>query len=162
VAHIRSKVAERSKQNAISRAFHAKNDSQTIISWRTDLNRILLVFNVGSVIFIRPTLTVHSQTELGLNIYVTISNVRDGVANTHAVVADTHTVVAEVRQDVANTRAMVSDISRKILGSPEGDVDRRRLVSHTQTRTVPIPKYMLTAAQTQTRSVALSPNGSRI
>lgn len=156
MAHIRSKVSERSKQNAISRAFHAKNDSQTIASWRTDLNRILLVFNVGSVVFIRPTLTVHSQTELGLNIYVTISNVRDDVANTH-------TAVAEVRQDVANTRAMVSDISRKILGSPEGDhVDRRRLVSDTQTRTVPIPKYMLTTAQTQTRSVNLTSNGSNI
>jgi len=47
VADIRSKVVERSKQNGISRAFHAKNDSQMIAGWRADLNRILLVFNVS-------------------------------------------------------------------------------------------------------------------
>ena len=93
---------------------------------------------------------------------MTISDVRDGVTKTHVAVADTHTVVAEVRQDVANTRAMVSDISRKILGSSEGGDDRRQLVSDTQTRTVPIPKCMLTAAQTQIRSATLTPDGSSI
>lgn len=34
------------RQNAFSRAFHAKNNSQTIDGWRSDLNGILLVFNV--------------------------------------------------------------------------------------------------------------------
>jgi len=72
-------------------------------------------------------LTVHPQTELELNIYVVVSDVRDTVTNTHA-------VVSEVRQDVANTRAVISDISRKVLGSPEGDDDQRRLVSDTRVR----------------------------
>ena len=70
-------------------------------------------------------LTVHSQTELGLNIYVVVSDVRGTVTNTHA-------VVSEVRQDVANTHAMISDIGRKVLGSPGGDDDQRRLVSDTR------------------------------
>ena len=126
-----------------------------------DLHRILLVFNVNSIVSVGPALTVHSQTELGLNIYVTLSDVRDGVTNTHAVVTDTRTVVSEVRRDIANTHAIVSDIGRKVLGSPEEDDDQHRLVSDARTWAVPAPKYMLTAAQTQIRSAILTPNGSR-
>jgi len=45
----------------------------------------------------------HFQTELGLNIYVTVSDVRDGIARTR-------TMVSEVQHDVADTCAMVADI----------------------------------------------------
>ena len=135
---IRRKVTERSKQNAISRAFHAKNDSQTIANWRLDLNKVLLLFNVSSAVFSWPALTVHTQTELGLNIYVTVSDVRDGVAKTHATVADTHAAVSEVQRGVADTHtvvadthAMVSDIRRQMVeGQGEAD-DQRRSVSNT-------------------------------
>jgi len=58
VADIRSKIAERSKKGVIPRTFHAKNDSQAIASWRLDLDRILLVFNVGSVVSAWSALTV--------------------------------------------------------------------------------------------------------
>ena len=135
---IRSRVTERSKQNAISRAFHAKNDSQTIASWRMDLNRILLVFNVRSVVFVLSALTVHSQTELGLNIYGTISDVHDGVmethtvvTDTHTVVSDTHTIVSEVQCGVAETHTMVSEIRREILGGQKGANSQLRSVSDT-------------------------------
>ena len=114
---IRGKVTERSKQNAISRAFHAKKDSQTIASWRMDLNRILLVFNVRSVIFVWPAPTVRPQTELGLNTYGTISDVHDGVTKTH-------TIVSVVQRDVADTHAVISEIRRETLGTG----DRRRPV----------------------------------
>ena len=57
---------------------------------------------------------------------------------------------------------MVADISRKVLGSPEGDDNQRRLVSDALIQTVPIPKCMLTVAQTQTRSATLTPNCSTI
>ena len=178
---IRTRVAKRSKQNAICRAFHAKSDSQTIASWNMNLNRILLIFNVSSVVSVRPVLTVHSQTELGLTIravvtdtYIVVSDTHTAVTNTHAVVSDihtvitdthavatdTHTIVSEVRQDFAKTNAMLSDISRKVLGSQEGDDDQRPLVSDTRTRAVPIPKYMLTAAQSQIRSATLTPHRS--
>ena len=100
-------------------------------------------------------LTVHPQTELGLNIYVAVSNICDGVTNTHA-------VVSKVQQDVANTHAIVSDISRKVLGSPEGDDDQQRLVSDTRIQTVPVLKCMLTIAQTRTRSATPTPNCSTI
>jgi len=119
LADIRSKVTERSKQNFALRAFHAKNDSQTIASWRTDLNRILLVFNVRSVFPAQPPLTVQLQTELGLNIYTTVSNIQDGVTKTSA--------VAE------NTQAMVSDIHGKLLGSQVSDVQTIPTTQHTLT-----------------------------
>ena len=98
-------------------------------------------------------LTVHPQTELGLNIYVVVSDICDGVTNTHA-------VVSKVQQDVANTHAIVSDISRKVLGSPEGDDDQHRLVSDARIQTVPVPKCMPTIAQTRTRSATSTPNCS--
>ena len=116
LADIRSKITERGKQNAVSRTFHARNDSQAIASWKPDLNRILLVFNVRPVVSVWPALTVHSQTELGLGIYVTVSDVRGGVTKTH-------TIVSEVQRDVADTRAMVSDIRRDMLRSQEGTGD---------------------------------------
>ena len=77
LAGIQSKVTDRSNQNAISRAFHAKSDSQMIASWKMDLNRILLIFNVRSVVLEWSTLIVHSQAELGISIRETLSEVRD-------------------------------------------------------------------------------------
>lgn len=135
------------------------NDSQMIAGWRMDLNRILLVFNVGSAVSVLPLLTVQPQTELGLNIYGTISDVRDGVAKTHAVVSevqrdaagthavvvDTHAVVAEVQRNVADTRIMVSDIHRQVLGDPGGANHQHLSVS--SARTMLTTKYVLTVSR---------------
>ena len=43
------KIVEQGNRNAVSQAFHAKNDKDTIAAWRQDLNRILHIFNVRSV-----------------------------------------------------------------------------------------------------------------
>lgn len=151
MADIRSKVIERSKQNAISRAFHAKNDTQTIASWRLGLDRILLIFNVRSVVSAWPALTVNPQTELGLNVYVTVSDVREGVTKTYA-------AVSEVQCDVADTRAMVSDIHRNILAqSQEGADNQDRSVSNT--RALFTTKYMLIFAHNQNRSATPTVDG---
>ena len=138
LADIRSKVTERSQQNAISRASHAKNDSQSIASWKTALNRILLVFNVRFFVFAWSALTVHSQTELGFNKYAAISDVHDGVTKTHTVVSgvqrgvgDMH-VVSEAQRDVADTHATVSEIRHEILESRKGLDDRRLSVNHSR------------------------------
>ena len=47
---IQRKVIKQGKRNAVSQLFHAKNDKEMITTWRADLNRILLVFNVRSVV----------------------------------------------------------------------------------------------------------------
>ena len=52
VSEIQRNVVNRGKRNVVSRLFHAKNDKDTIAAWRLDLNRILHIFNVRSVVYI--------------------------------------------------------------------------------------------------------------
>jgi len=52
VTEMERKTIKQGKRNVLSRFFHATNDKETIAGWRTDLNRILLVFNVRSVMFV--------------------------------------------------------------------------------------------------------------
>ena len=48
VAEIQGKVIKRSGRHSISRFFHSRDDKDTITAWKSDLNRILIVFNVCS------------------------------------------------------------------------------------------------------------------
>ena len=48
VAEIQRRVIKQSKRNSVSRLFHAKNDKEKVAAWKSDLNRILHVFNVRS------------------------------------------------------------------------------------------------------------------
>ena len=134
VTDIKNEIAERSKQNAFLRTVHAKNNSQTIADWKSDLDRVLLIFNVRTVVSlwlacVDALVVYSSQTELGLNTYAIASDVRDGVT-------ETHTVVSEVQRGVADTHAMVSDIHRSMMR------DQRRLVSDTWV--IPTTEYVLT------------------
>lgn len=52
--------------------------------------------------------SVHSQTGLGLNIYIAVSDVRDGIAGAH-------TIVSEVQYDTTDARVMVSNVRRDVL-----------------------------------------------
>jgi len=75
--------------------FHAKDDKETIATWRLDLNRILDVFNVRGLTPARPPLTAHFQTELAINTNVLVSDVHRDMLNTHSIVSDIHrTIVA--------------------------------------------------------------------
>jgi len=49
VVEIQMKVVMQGKRNVVSRLFHAKNDRETIATWRSDLTMVLHVFNVRSV-----------------------------------------------------------------------------------------------------------------
>ena len=48
VAEIQEKIVEKDRRNLLSRLTHAKNDKEAIVAWRSDLNRVLHVFNVRS------------------------------------------------------------------------------------------------------------------
>ena len=48
VAEIREKVMRRSGRHRISRFLHSRDDKDAIAAWKSDLNRILRVFNVCS------------------------------------------------------------------------------------------------------------------
>ena len=51
VAEIQRKAMKQSERNAVSRLFHAKYNKEKIVAWKLDLNRILHVFNVRSMLF---------------------------------------------------------------------------------------------------------------
>ena len=53
-------IIKQSKRNAISQYFHAKNDKDKIAAWRSDLNRILHIFNVRSIVSVWLLLNLHS------------------------------------------------------------------------------------------------------
>ena len=57
VAGIQEKIVEKGGRNLVSRLAHAKNDKETIATWKLDLNRILHIFNVCPVTIVRPFLT---------------------------------------------------------------------------------------------------------
>jgi hypothetical protein len=80
VAEIQKKVIKRSGRNAVSRLLQAKNDKEKIAGWRVELNRILHVFNVRSVISAWSSLTVNFQTELAVNTHTIVSDIRDDVS----------------------------------------------------------------------------------
>jgi len=106
-----------------------------IASWRTDLDRILLVFNVRSVFPAQPPLTVQLQTELGLNIYTTVTKTSNVAENTQAMVSDIQDGVTKTSTVAENTQAMVSDIHGKLLGSQVSDVQSIPTTDYTLTVT---------------------------
>ena len=171
VAEIQRKVIKRGTRSAVSRLFHAKNNKEKIAAWRVNLNRILLVFNVGSAVSWWLLFTVHPQTELAINTHVTVLDIHHDVVDTHAIVSDvhhdvtnTHSLVSDVHHDVANTHAIVtelhhsvtnthtivSDIQRNMLKRGEGADGQQRMVS--ETHALYVAEQILTTTQTQNKS----------
>jgi hypothetical protein len=140
LAGIQRKIIGRGKRNAASRLFHAKDDKETIATWKSDLSRILHTFNVRSVVSVWQLLTVRSQTELAINTNVTVSGMRHDVTTTHSIVSEvqhdvvtTHTIVSHVLNDVASTHTMVSDIHHIMTKGQDGAEGNNHLVSTTCT-----------------------------
>ena len=90
MAEIQRNVIKQNERNVVSRHFHARNDKDKIATWKSDLNRILQVFNVRSIISARPLLTWHSQTELALNTHVAVSNTQIMVSEIHRTIVHGH------------------------------------------------------------------------
>ena len=51
VADIQGKLVKWDKRSAVSRRFHAKNNKKTIATWKLDLDKILQVFTVRSIVW---------------------------------------------------------------------------------------------------------------
>ena len=122
MAEIQRKVKNDGKRNVISRHFHARNDKEKIAGWKSDLNRILHVFNVRSIGSVWRLLTLHSQTELTINTHVIVSN-------TNVVVSDTHAIVSELEHNVTSTHAIVSEIRHTMVKGQEGSGGKNLPVS---------------------------------
>ena len=50
LAEIQRKIIKKGKRNAVFRLLHAKNDKETIATWKSDLSKVLLIFNVSSIV----------------------------------------------------------------------------------------------------------------
>jgi tetratricopeptide (TPR) repeat protein len=118
VAEIQEKVIEKGGRNLFSRLVHAKDDKDTIASWRSDLNRILHIFNVRPVVFVWPSPTVHFQTELAIDTNANVSDVRRDVTNTHTVVANTHTLVSDIHHSLLQSQAGVDSRRQSVSAIP--------------------------------------------
>ena len=91
VAEIENKVKEKSGRKAIlPRLFYAKNDKELIAGWKLDLNRILQIFIVCSVVLTWASLILPLQTEL--------------VMNTHMLAMDTNVLVSDIHQNVVTSQ----------------------------------------------------------
>jgi hypothetical protein len=102
VADIQRNVVKQGKRNGISRHIHARNDKERIAAWKLDLNKILHVFNVRSVVSLWLLLTVHPQTELAINTHLTVSS-------THILVSDIHRTIVQVQEGSGGKNVAVSD-----------------------------------------------------
>jgi hypothetical protein len=108
LAEIQRKIIKKDKRNVISRLVHARNDRGTITTWRSDLSKVLLVFNVSSVVVVRLLLTVHSQTELALNTYTIVSGIDRNIVNTHTIVSDIHYTMVKNQEGVDGKNTSVN------------------------------------------------------
>lgn len=136
VADIQKGVIKQVKRNRLSRFVYAKGDKETVAAWMMDLNRTLLIFNVRSAVFAWLSLTIRFQTELAINVYATVSDVRHDIANTHAIVSGVHhgivntqAIVSGLRQDIANAHTIVSDIHHTVVKGQEGTGGQNQPVS---------------------------------
>ena len=79
VAEIQEKVIEKGERSLLSRLAHARNDKEVMATWRSDLNRVLHVFNVRSAPYVRQPLTAPLQTQLAVNTHMAVLDIHRSV-----------------------------------------------------------------------------------
>ena len=131
VAEIQRNLIKQGERNSISRHLHAKSDKETIAGWRSDLNRILHVFNVRLVTSVRPRLTLHLQTELAINTSVAVSDIRHDVS--------------EIHRTVVGSRKASDDKNQSVGGACTPSVDLTLTASQTRARSAISNTMMSTA-----------------
>ena len=145
MAQIQRSAIEPDKRNFISRIFNAKKDKDTVAAWRSELDRIVHVFEVRSALHSLPALLiVHLQTELAIHTHLAVSDVREDVGDIRVDVGDIREDVGDIRggvvdirgdvvdirEDVANTRELVSDMHRTMLKGQERADSRNQMVGN--------------------------------
>ena len=80
----------------MSQLFHAKNNKETIASWKSNLNKILHVFNVRSIVSVWLLLTVRPQTELAINTHNMVSEMHRNMVKSQEGADDQHQLVSVI------------------------------------------------------------------
>ena len=121
IAEIQRHLIKRGKRNPISRRYHAKDDEESIATWRLEFNRILRVFNVCSVVSVRRLLTFCFQAKPAI-VSDTVSDARQDAPNKQ------HPTVPDPRSNVTNAHS-APDVHRNELKSREGTGGQNPTVS---------------------------------
>ena len=91
---IQAKITEKGTRNLLSRVVQAKNDKETIATWKSDLNGILHTFNVCSVGSLLLSLTLTFQTELVVNTNAMVMEIHRNVVTGQAGTSGQHRSVS--------------------------------------------------------------------
>ena len=93
---IRMKIVKQGKRSAMSQPIRSRDDEEAIATWRSDLDRILHIFNVRLIGFVQQSLTTSLQTELGINTHTTVADIhraaltgQEGIGHQHCSVSTT-------------------------------------------------------------------------
>ena len=124
MAQIQRSAVEPDKRSFLSHIFNVKSDKDRVAAWRSDLDRILHIFEVRSTVYFLPTLlTVRPQTELALHTNVAVSDIHEDVVGIRGDVVD-------IREDVANARELISDVHRAVVKDQEAGGISNQMVSN--------------------------------
>ena len=117
MGQIQKSAVEPDKRSFLSRIFNVRSDKDRVAAWRSDLDRILHIFEVRSTVCFLPTLlTVRLQTELALHTNVAVSGI--------------HENVVDIREDVANARELISDVHRAVVNQGAGGISNQMVGNH--------------------------------
>ena len=83
MAEIQRNVDKMGERGTISHILHAINDKGKISAWKSDLKRILHVFNVSTIVSSFLLLIVCFQTELAMNTHVAVLNTQNLASEIH-------------------------------------------------------------------------------
>ena len=97
IAEIQGEVLKRGGRGRVSRFLHSRDDKDVIAAWKSDLNRLLHVFNVRSV---RLCLVVTDFPPLKTEL----------ILNTHTIVTGIRWDVSKIREDSGILNQVVSDL----------------------------------------------------
>jgi hypothetical protein len=121
-------------------------EKEAIATWRSDLKRVLGVFEVRSVASSWPSLTLHVQTELEIDKLVPVSNTRQDVPDSRTSASNIHhdtskahhesnsgPPVSGVQNYGSNTRTITPGVRSNTLRHREDHDGQSRAVNVTHT-----------------------------
>ena len=112
MAQIQKSAVEPDNRNLLSRIFNTKSDKDRVAAWRSDLDRILHIFEVRLTVYSLPALfTVHHQTELALHTHIAVSDICEDVANARELIADVHRAVVKGQEGAGISNQVVGNHS---------------------------------------------------
>ena len=106
---IQKKAIKEIGRNYLSQLVHAKGDKDKIAAWRLELNRILQIFNVRSVVLTSSLLTTLFSDQVVLEHPRNSSDTNATASDTHAAVSYTRDDVSKVREEISGQVSLVSD-----------------------------------------------------